>query len=144
MMNANHCHCLALLDEGDEMEMSWATPTQFRTDDSCLFSSNSQVIRSVNKLFFRLRPLPSHHSPQFPSFSCVFAFALFYYTIFRLHMALTRIPLPSFTLVLTSDPQSLHGYPTAIKLDSSSSPAMRPTARDHLMVTTYLAVTGGR
>ena len=73
---------LLLLDEGNEMEMSWATPTQFRTDDSCLFSSNSQVIRSVNKLFFRLRPLPSHYSPQFPSFSCVFAFALFYFTIF--------------------------------------------------------------
>lgn len=127
------------------MKMSWTTPTQFWMTRAS--SSNSQVIRSVSKLFFRLRPLPPHHSPQFPSFSSVFVFALFYHTIFDLffvHMALTRIPLPSFTLVLTSGPQALHGYPTAFRLDSSS-PAMRPTARDHLMVTTYLAfVTGGR
>ena len=53
-------------------------------------------------------------------------------------MALTRLPLPSFTLVLTSDPQSLVGYPTTIKLDPSS-PAMRPIVREHLMVISYLA-----
>ena len=49
-------------------------------------------------------------------------------------MALTRLPLPSFTLVLTSGPQSVHGHPTAIKLDSSSSRTMRPIVRDPLMV----------
>jgi len=50
-------------------------------------------------------------------------------------MAITRRPLPSFTLVLTSGPQSVHGYPTTIKLDSSSSHTMRPTVRDPLMQT---------
>ena len=106
-------------------------------DDSCLFLSNSQVIRSVTILFFRLRPPP-------PPPTAVLSFLLFrvrtlLFDLFLVHMALTRIPLPSFTFVLTSDPQSLHEYPTAIKLDSSSSLAMRPTARDYLMVITYLA-----
>jgi hypothetical protein len=54
-------------------------------------------------------------------------------------MALSRIRLPSFTLVLTSGPQSFHGYPTAITSHSFSAPAMLPPARDHLMVYTYLA-----
>jgi hypothetical protein len=50
-------------------------------------------------------------------------------------MALNRLPLPSFTLVLTSGPQSVRGLPAAIKLDSSLSHTMRPTVRDHLMQT---------
>jgi len=114
-------------------------------DGSCPFFCRIRYsIRSTTNFFFRLRilfPLPppvliSSNQP----FSCTFTLALFYHTRFHLSiipMALARIRLPSFTLVLTSGPYSFYEYPTAIKLDSSVSPAMIPTAPDHLMVYTY-------
>ena len=89
----------------------------------------------------RLFGLGRFHPTTVLSSLLVFVFAFFYHTIFNLflvRMALTRLPLPSFTLVLTSGPQSLVGYPATIKLESSSYPAMRPIVRDHLMVIAYL------
>jgi hypothetical protein len=58
------------------------------------------------------------------------------------HMAISRIRMPSFTLVLTSGWHSLHGYPTAIKFDPCASYTKLPVVIDHLLVTNLLSLCG--
>lgn len=57
-------------------------------------------------------------------------------------MALSRTRMPSFTLVLTSNWHTLHGYPTAIKFDPCASYTMLPVMIDHLLVTYPMFFSG--
>ena len=69
MLTANHCRCLAFTGWRLWNKRRWVELLP-RNLGWLVFLSNSQVIRSVNKLFFRLRPPP-------PPPTAVLSFLLF-------------------------------------------------------------------
>lgn len=104
-------------------------------DGSCpLFFSG--LIGLHEKLGLTLPPTPNYvffnlfwHLPSFTTFN-------------PSHMALSRIRMPSFTLVLTSGWHSLNGYPTAIKFDPCASYTILPIMIEHLLVSNPLFLCG--
>ena len=67
-----------------------------------------------------------------PPTTILITLALFNY-IQSSDMALSRIRMPSFTLVITSGWHSPHGYPTALKFDPCASYTMLPAVIDLLV-----------